>query len=421
MRRKKRKTVITLGLVLSGLLLLIFQWVIGSHFSIHDTSAAKSNDDNSANNSNGATPAVSPQDNEPRFRVNACKDLYAYVCSSRRVGDPTGAVRHDSQGEVDALRIYESLIKSNPKLPSQEIDELLVKRIYTPKRTKRVRDLFANAREQLLSFLESPAFSRLSQEERAALKQRVSLVELQLPPPARIYADEPDLFTRNDVFFERLSKGQLRVRVGGALLFTVKSKFNLAFTMAHELAHSIDPCEVKSLKLANLESYREILQCLDPGLVLTSPEIQAKDLERVCSAQGQISELFADWVATHLVAKILAEQRSYSKAQLRFALYNSVRDLCQDTDDDDDNDENENESRSNAQATEEDVEPFLSSSHPPNEVRVNQIFARHPKIRRMLGCKDSAPRPASPGSAFRSIANNCYWVLPSSGLPSAHK
>jgi hypothetical protein len=100
-----------------------------------------------------------------------------------------------------------------------------------------------------------------------------------------------------------------------------------------------------------------------------------------------LAESFADWVATHLVVDILTEKaKSYTSSQLRSALYNSVRDLCQ-----------EGEEFATG------AEIGLSASHPSNEDRVNRIFAQHPEIRHILGCKvEMGPAPDTA---------HCFWLV----------
>lgn len=331
-------------------------------------------------NTSGA-PARAPEPliQEPRLRFNACRDLHGYICSSRRGIDPTGDVRHDAEGEVETLRIYENLIRENPRFTMERIDDLLVKRIYTPARTKRVREIFETARERLVRFIDYQPFQALSDDEKARLKARVARVQLQLPPPATVYADEPDLFTRNDVFYERSGADDIRIRVGGALLFTVRSRFNLAFTLAHELAHSIDPCELRSLGMET-KFYDPVVSCLGAGGAI----------ETACSSTGTLAESFADWVATHIVADILEEiSPKYTPAQAKSALYNSVRDLCQEDED---------------LLTGPDM--GLAASHPSNVFRVNRIFGAHPGIRRLLGCGEESMGPAEEGTPA-----GCFWLL----------
>ncbi|MEW6057702.1 MAG: hypothetical protein AB1540_13915 [Bdellovibrionota bacterium] len=320
---------------------------------------------------------IAPHELETRMKISPCVDLHTYVCALASLEDPTGNVRRDEEGEVEVLRIYENIIRSNKKLSSQQIDELLVKQVYTPERTRKLRDLFEKAKAGLVHFIDSQPFQALSEYEKQILRARVEKVRLELPPPASVYSDERDLFTRNEVYYERTSDGVVRIRIGGALLFTIESKFNLAFTLAHELAHAIDPCELISDKI-DILSYQDLASCFGAPL---------ETLVTECSPKGKLSEIFADWAATHVVAEILAEAAPrFTLTQVRSAVFNTVRDLCRD-----DYDELR-ESNSG-----------LSSSHPNVSFRVNRIFAQHPGIRKLLGCRDAAG-PTLPG-----VPSYCFW------------
>lgn len=321
--------------------------------------------------------SLAPHELENRIRVSPCVDLHSYVCTLASSNDPTGDVRRDSEGEVEVLRIYESLIRTHRRLTPEKLDALLVSKVYTPDRVRRLRDLFAKAKAHLLKFIDAQPFAALSELDKDTLRRRINRVELQLPPPATVYSDEPDLYTRNDVYYERTVDGSVRIRVGGALLFTVRSQFNLAFTLTHELAHSIDPCELRSDNI-DILSYHGLAECFG------SP---ADTLAMECSSKGKLSEVFADWVATHVVADILGGySKSFTPSQTRAAVFNTVRDLCREDDDD-----------------AADVEAGLASSHPNVAFRVNRIFAQHPGIRKLLGCRDMAG-PALPG-----VPSYCFW------------
>lgn len=330
-------------------------------------------------NTSSAPPLtpLAPHELETRIRINPCIDLYSYVCTLARTEDPTGDVRRDAEGEVEALRIYENIIRTHHRLSPEKVDELLVKRVYTAERTRRIRELFHRAQNALLKFIDSQPFQALSVDEKQELKNRVSRVQLELPPPASVYADEPDLFTRNDVYYERTPEGRVRIRIGGALFFTVRSQFNLAFTLAHEIGHSIDPCELHAEKI-DILAYSGLAECFG------TPR---DTLDSECSARGKISEIFADWIASHVVADLLVESAvKFTPAQIRAAVFSTVRDLCREEDDD------PNE-----------VEAGLTASHPNVSFRVNGIFAQHPKIRHFLGCQDAAG-PLLPG-----VPAYCFW------------
>jgi hypothetical protein len=360
--------------LLGGLVVLILEWTIFRPRQVELPVILPS-----ASAPHAPLNTLAPHELETRIRINPCVDLHSYVCTLARSEDPTGDVRHDSEGEVEVLRIYENIVRTKKRMSPEKADELLVRQIYTPERTKRIRDLFAKAKTHLLKFIDSQPFQALTEYDKSILRSRVSKVQLELPPPASVYADEPDLFTRNDVYYERTSDGVVRIRMGGALFFTVRSKFNLAFTMTHELAHSIDPCELRSDKI-DILAYHGLSECFGAPV---------ESIANECSSKGKLSEIFADWVATHVVAEILADTApSFTQSQIHSAVYNTVRDLCRDEADDS-----------------SDSEEGLSSSHPNGAYRVNQIFGQHPTIRKLLGCKDPSG-PSLPG-----VPSYCFWSM----------
>ncbi len=323
--------------------------------------------------------------------INSCFDLYEAVCSNKKTKDPSGFVKRDVEGEVEALRIMEKIVQNNKKISTQNVYEELANKIYTEERVKILKDLFEDVRKYMLKFIDAQPFQSLGLEERIILKKQIEKVVLEIPPPANIYSDELDLYTSNDVFYERTKENNLRIRIGGANLFTVNSKFNLAFTLAHELAHSIDPCELKYNQV-DILAYHGLAECFGTPLVEQSGE---------CMAHGRVSEIFADWVATHIVADLLTvSSEKYTIAQTRMALMNAVRDLCV-----------EEEPYDDDRTPEDDKSPEtpeeLAASHPSSSYRVNHIFAQHPQIRKILGCKENQG-PLLPG-----VPQQCFWKISS--------
>jgi hypothetical protein len=261
-----------------------------------------------------------------------------------------------------------------------------VKKVYTAKRTTRIKGIFENARTSLSRFIESQPEATISSAEKQELLARLAAVKLELPPPAAVYSDEPDLFTRNDVYFEETSDGKVRIRVGGALFFTIRSHFNLAFTMAHELAHSIDPCELRARGIS-VRAYDTLAQCFG-----TPPEA----MEHECSSRGKLPEIFADWAATEVAADMLLESSTkFTAPQLRSAVFSTMRDLCREEDDD---------------PTE--IEAGLAASHPTVAYRMNRIFGDNPRIRTFLGCRDSHKLVTAITPPY------CTWTGPANAGPA---
>ncbi len=256
---------------------------------------------------------------------------------------------------------------------SQNKKTYLVKEIFTPTRRARVESAYQWVKRTMEEFINRQPHETFSAQEKKQLKARLRKTKLELPPPVSVYADEPDLFTKNDVFYERLANGDMRMRVGGAYLLSAKSWFNLVFTLAHEFAHSIDPCELRAADLS-IPAYDRIYACfLQNGL------IAARKTRQECGENDQLSETFADWMAVQVVAEALSHfSTEFHGNQLANAATNSVRDLCE---------QGESPSELNLDL------------HPSPEIRIDRIFGHNPRIREVLGCGPVTPSARAPASA----------------------
>ena len=296
----------------------------------------------------------------PRAPV-ICENFYERICRLQRgtTRDPTGLVKPDLEGELEALRIYQELIRQHPDWSSQEVDAALVQAIYTPKRRERVIAAFKWAQFSVIKLIKRE--SAFASANKKLLIEKLRQVRVELPPPAALYADEPDLFTKNDVIYERLASGGVRLRVGGAFLFTSKSWFNMVFTFAHELAHSIDPCEIRDTG-GNIPVFKKLENCF-----LKQKWIDNLSERTACSQNDQLSEVFADWLAVKVSAEALKEYATeYSRPQIIAAAVNSVRDLCE---------------------QEQSLDEVDNRQHPAALVRIESIFGGSPEIRKVLGCE----------------------------------
>ena len=306
-------------------------------------------------------------------RSSLCNSFYGTICKkSGESRDPTGIVRPDIEGEIEALRIYEEIIRQHRDWTSDQVDEELVKVIYTPERRGRIESAFRWVRQTLERVIDRERRTVFTAQEKTMLKQRIRGTRLELPPPAALYADEPDIFTKNEVFYERTMDGQTRMRVGGAYLFTSKSWFNVIFTLAHEFGHAIDPCELRSAGLS-FPAYDRLTACfLQFGWVPLH-----KDRSTECGENDQLSEIFADWLAVRVTAAALKTfATEFHATQLVGAAVNAVRDLCEQDD------------------------PQLEvdlTNHPAPQFRIESIFGRNPKVREILGC---GPAPGSEYCSF---------------------
>ena len=296
-----------------------------------------------------------------------CRKPYRTICHNNPIfKDPTGTVRNDVNGEVEALRLYEEIIHHHPKWKSEQVDALLVERIYTPERVKNLSAIFNEVKNSALQFVAHWPGNGLKQSELRIVANQIFKLTLEVPPPASLYSDEPDLFTKNDVLFEHMPSGRLVLRVGGAYFFTARSRFNRIFTMAHEIAHAIDPCETlpngKPLR-DQISLYTDLADCFGAHQWVHKPN------RAWCAGADQLSEAFADWFAAGLTALALRTvTQYYSKEDLLHAGANAVRDLCDEGDDSD----------------------FEYKFHPRPEVRIRDIFFGHPWLRRVMGCAPSS-------------------------------
>ncbi len=296
-----------------------------------------------------------------------CQSFYQTVCKPKsKFNDPTGVVHPDYEGENSALKIFETIHRQHPHWTMEQKDDELVKKIYTPKATQRIKSAYKWAQSEILKWIDSYPENVLSAKNKARLAEQIRTTHLQLPPPANVYDDERELFTKNDVFYEHEQEGEKhsrRMRVGGAFILNVKSWFNLIFTIAHEFGHAIDPCELRGAKI-DVPAYRGLTQCfLRQKLIASSME------RKECVKNDQLSESFADWLAVKVTLKALKEYSTefHGEALLNSAL-NAVKDLCEI----------------------DDETPANTEFHPSPKVRIESIFGSNPGIRVLLGC------PATP-------------------------
>ena len=306
-----------------------------------------------------------------------CQNFYQSIC--KRTGlitDPTGTVHTDIADEKSVLALYQEIIRENPEWSSDQVDDELVGKIYTSERRQKFEETFRWVQDAIERLIESQPSVTFTSQEKLQLIHRVKKTQLELPPPASVYADEPDLLTKTDVFYERVMGGTQRLRVGGAFFYSSKSVFNLVFTIAHELAHSIDPCEARNARLS-FPSYDRIKGCF-----LRNGFIATRKTRSECGKNDQLSEIFADWIAVQITVDAIAVLGAQFTAEQKLnAAMNSVRDLCDEED----------------SSVELDFE-----FHPRPEVRINQIFGMNPAVRNIVGCQPVAEAP--PYCSFESTA-----------------
>jgi hypothetical protein len=293
-----------------------------------------------------------------------CEAPYQTTCSTPWPSvDPSGFVRPSHRGEINALRQMRTLIRENPDWSSDAIQDQLAREIFTEQRRDRTFQVFQGVRRKLLLYIEDLTPEVFTRAEANALIERVSSVELELPPPIAVYSDALDLITKNAVYYERTPSGKLRLRIGGAFLLNSTSWFNIAFTLAHELAHAIDPCELTQAGILP-SAYNSLTQCfVEAGWV-------APDRNH-CNQFEQISEVFADWMATQISASALKGWTiEYSPSERAQAAINSTRDLCE-------------------QSLE--GESLNLSYHQHPQMRIESLFFLNPQLSAQVGCPPIDP------------------------------
>ncbi len=357
--------------ILIAICLLLVTIGLTLHYEISDhpsPTPSVSPDRREASQPLAGTPASNPV--EPPV----CQDFFHAVCKKRgETRDPTGTVNTDVEGEVQALRLYEEIIHQHPDWSSDKVDEELVTSIYTPKRRNRLIAAFQLVQSSIARFIDRQPETVFTKKEKKILKTRIKETIIELPPPAAIYADEPDLYTKNDVYYERTPEGKKRLRVGGAYLLSVKSWFNLLFTVAHELGHSIDPCEMKSVDMT-LPAYGRLGACFEREKLTAAGKGPSF---RECGEKDQLSETFADWLAVQVTAESLKTfSTEFHPSQVLNAASNAVRDICE-----------QDESRIESSDGPEPFQPINDEEvHPSPQIRIEGIFAGNPSIRSVLGC-----------------------------------
>ncbi len=345
----------------------------------------------SSNSASSSMKTASSTDDIPLqlpIPQDRCEQLMTFICQGRprtryKSGEPIAQTEVES--ELEVLREYESLVRANPEWTHEELDEALAKSVYTPERVQELTRAFDYSKAQIISFLSKQERQFLSFKAKTELTKIIKSVILDLPPPAIKYQQEPQLLTKSDVYFEKITEKKnitRRVRIGGAYAALKKNWPNLVFTMTHELAHSIDPCELKNQILRSSEwlGYQNLQECFSARKILFKPKV-AQGTHPFCAGQDHLAEMFADWVAIEVLSHALrdsikeflidpglsAQEARKQRLDRAFQVtIGAVHDLCDPDEMDDELD---------------------LSQHPSAQTRMTEILGKHPVIRSILGCK----------------------------------
>lgn len=199
-----------------------------------------------------------------------------------------------------------------------------------------------------------------------------------------------------------------------------RSEFNMAFVIAHELGHSIDPCQITmgpsdfAFKYPVTTSREEaeaaypvkgVISCLrSDQSVRAAPGFQSQEMGKGYGMGGtyadmkptqpaapknfsafcqndQIGEAVSDWIAAEITPEYISKNfPSLSKDQIRIGYSNIWRGVC-------------------ADAASEVIMPpggFGMDVHPAQHLRTNKVILAQPKIRKQMGC----PIPPPSGTEY---------------------
>ncbi len=180
------------------------------------------------------------------------------------------------------------------------------------------------------------------------------------------------------------------------------SEFDLASMIAHELAHSIDPCklggdvnggEFRAMSesetdkvLENRYLRKDFISCLrsptsinaksdrPPAPPPGSDVMVANGLNRFCQ-DDQINESVADWFAAETLANYIPYRnsktgKSLSQAQIQSGMANVLRSFC---------------------SADFNHDSPKDDPHAPTTRRIDSIYLAQPKLREMMGCPRDLP------------------------------
>ena len=311
----------------------------------------------------------------------------------------------ESKIQIDPMKRNEIL--NHPEVASleQKAQALLKKEMFDPESLKRVsKEIFPRIRTHFSQLIGK----RVAEPLRSKLQDRISKIQFsgsyctpdqKHPFPAALLADAHYSAETNDFDF------------CWGLLTTGNSEFRISQVIAHELAHSVDPCGItfpfrgnsfhysdpKDIEKSQSEfPFKGVISCLrSPKSVQAlrfenKPEIQPKTKTsastdpRLSAISGsststnqggnspfykgeQINESFADWAADEIVPKVISELHAkLTRNQFRAGYSNIFRGQA---------------------CTPASPTSTQFRTHPSREMRVNRLLLVQPKIRKQMGCK----------------------------------
>ncbi|MBL7715103.1 MAG: hypothetical protein JNL01_06505 [Bdellovibrionales bacterium] len=309
-----------------------------------------------------------------------CRELFASVCETRgKIHDPTGSVDEDSFAELESHRRYEELAAAHPNESVSKITARFIEDSYTRTKKRRMKQALRWTKKTMEKLIRDEPDTSLSKLDRKRMVREIHRVELGWPDPDELTPDQKEILHRPLAHYIR-TRDSLQIILGGGYVRSTTSWFNLVFTLAHEIAHAIDPCEQKKKGWVADTSlvYPRLNRCFAVTGLLVEQNIygpQPKASTQECGRTDQRPEVFADWLAGRVTALALKEfSQEFDNRQLEASVKNAVRDLCTPGPEDP-----------------HDLAANAPDEHPSQRIRIELLFARNPMIREVLSCEPQPP------------------------------
>lgn len=308
------------------------------------------------------------------FAKDACESLPQYTCSGANLNDGTNIVVRNGGTILD------------------EQQDL----IHT---TQRIQEIFSKS----LSFINQFIATQISEVSvQKYLKEKINEVKFEGINCQR-YADDSNHSHGSSPQNAFYNYTRNSVRYCGGLNLAGLSDYQLMYVMAHEIAHSIDPCRVADMTETSSFSYSsltpdleefpfKVLWCLrsEKSVYAFEPSTKVEDrghneadlqpwqlallgrspeAKPFCDKRDQINESFSDWMAAEVLARFMESRTETSRKQHIDGVAGIFRSSCN-------------------QVHQLGVSGFDRgySEHPSTIDRLTKITLAHPKVRELLGC-----------------------------------
>jgi hypothetical protein len=249
-------------------------------------------------------------------------------------------------------------------------------------------------------------------------------------------------FEGDDCFFQGLNQNfavnalympaMNSVRYCRGLKLKSQSAFSIAFLLAHEIGHSIDPCSISRGPSSQAFNYKDLndakkmdaqypieglVECLRHEKSIGSIDKDSVSETRnskgdknssvkFCRGRDQIGESVSDWLAAEVLPKYIASKfPNLTEAQRRVGYSNALRPIC-------------------ATVGDQVRGSPASLTHPPTRNRVNSIILANKEIRAQMGCKEPHSKyihcDASKPGGIKTLLNSTSQGAGAVGGPTSN-